>query len=128
MRFRADGAFRQRVALKILGRSSVERQFAFAQERGWRDLNFVQTVGDDYARDIGALHDDGSEWAALLVFKRDGEEVRLFWSSAMSMEMADAAGKSADFARELEPNRLRWFDAGKRKGRDLVAVTALSYT
>lgn len=40
---------KQRVALKILGRSPVERQLAFAQERGWRDLDFVQTVGDDYA-------------------------------------------------------------------------------
>ena len=59
---------KQRVALKILGRSSVERQFAFAQERGWRDLNFVQTVGDDYAKDLGILTPDGAESAALVVW------------------------------------------------------------
>jgi hypothetical protein len=29
---------KQREALKILGRSTVERQYAFAQERGWRGL------------------------------------------------------------------------------------------
>jgi predicted dithiol-disulfide oxidoreductase (DUF899 family) len=80
---------KQRVAFKILGRSSVERQFAFAQERGWRDLNFVQTVGDDYANDLGILKADGSESPALLVFQRDADEVRLFWASEMSMEMAD---------------------------------------
>ena len=80
---------KQRVALKILGRSPVERQYAFAQERGWRDLNFVQTVGDDYATDLGVLHADGSEYPALVVFKRDGEKVRLFWASEMSREMAD---------------------------------------
>lgn len=80
---------KQRVALKILGRSSVERQFAFAQERGWRDLNFVQTVGEDYANDLGILKPDGSESPALVVFKRDGEQVRLFWASEMTMEMAD---------------------------------------
>jgi predicted dithiol-disulfide oxidoreductase (DUF899 family) len=80
---------KQRVALKILGRSSVERQVAFAQERGWRDLNFVQTVGDDYAHDLGILKADGSESPALLVFKRDADQVRLFWGSEMSMEMAD---------------------------------------
>ena len=80
---------KQRVALKILGRSSVERQFAFAQERGWRDLNFVQTVGDDYARDIGVLMPDGSEYPALIVFRRDGDRVRLFWASEMTREMAD---------------------------------------
>jgi len=80
---------KQRVALKIFGRSPVERQYAFAQERGWRDLNFVQTLGDDYARDLGLLNPDGSENPALVVFKRDGEQVRLFWSSAMTREMAD---------------------------------------
>jgi predicted dithiol-disulfide oxidoreductase (DUF899 family) len=80
---------KQRVALKILGRSSVERQFAFAQERGWRDLNFVQTVGDDYANDLGILKPDGSESPALVVFKRDGDQIRLFWASEMTLEMAD---------------------------------------
>ncbi|MBW8845290.1 MAG: DUF899 family protein [Burkholderiales bacterium] len=80
---------KQRVALKILGRSPVERQYAFAQERGWRDLNFVQTVGDDYAKDLGLLNPDGSENPALVVFKRDGQDVRLFWASEMRREMAD---------------------------------------
>lgn len=80
---------KQRVALKVFGRSSVERQFAFAQERGWRDLNFVQTVGDDYATDLGLLQPDGSEYPALTVFQRDGDSVRLFWASEMTREMAD---------------------------------------
>ena len=80
---------KQHVALKVLGRSPVERQNAFAQERGWRDLNFVQTVGDDYAKDIGILKPDGSEWAAFTVFRRDGDKVRLFWASEMTDEMAD---------------------------------------
>ncbi|MGA0569856.1 DUF899 family protein [Variovorax sp. VNK109] len=80
---------KQRVALKILGRSSVERQFAFAQERGWRDLEFVQTVGDDYANDLGVLQPDGSEYPALTVFRRDGDKVRLFWASEMTKDMAD---------------------------------------
>lgn len=80
---------KQRVALKVLGRSPVERQLAFAQERGWRDLNFVQTVGDDYAQDLGILQPDGSEYAALTVFQRDGDQVRLFWASEMTREMAD---------------------------------------
>ncbi|CAN7565151.1 DUF899 family protein [Phenylobacterium sp. LjRoot164] len=79
----------QRVALKIFGRSPVERQLAFAQERGWRDLDFVQTVGDDYGRDLGLLNEDGSENPALVVFRRDGDQVRLFWASEMTLAMAD---------------------------------------
>jgi len=80
---------KQRVALKILGRSPVERQLAFAVERGWRNLDFVQTVGDDYADDLGLIAADESERPALTVFKRDGDKVRLFWASEMNEKMAD---------------------------------------
>lgn len=80
---------KQRVALKILGRSTVERQLAFAMERGWRDLDFVQTVGDAYARDLGLLNRDGTENPALVVYRKSGATVRLFWSSEMSRAMAD---------------------------------------
>lgn len=80
---------KQRIAFKILGRSPVERQLAFAQERGWRDLDFVQTVGDDYARDLGLINPDGAENPALVVFRRDDDTVRLFWASEMTFDMAD---------------------------------------
>jgi predicted dithiol-disulfide oxidoreductase (DUF899 family) len=70
----------QRVAFAILGRSPVERQLAFARERGWRNLKFFCTVGDDFARDYRALAPDGSEWPALDVWvKRDGR-IHHFWA------------------------------------------------
>lgn len=78
----------QRVALAILGRSPVERQLAVARERGWTHLKFYQTVGDDFARDYRALTDDG-EGAAVLVWKRDGDRVRLFWAAEGGSETAD---------------------------------------
>ena len=74
---------------EVLGRSSVDRQFAFAQERGWRDLNFIQTIGDEYANDLKLIDENGFEWPALVVYRRDGDQVRLFWASEMSKEMAD---------------------------------------
>ena len=81
---------KQRVALKILGRSPVARQLAFAQERGWRDLDFVQTVGDDYAqRHRRAEMPTARNGRRSIVFKRDGDKVRLFWASEMTPEMAD---------------------------------------
>ena len=79
----------QRVSLKILGRSPVERQIAFAQERGWQHLDFVQTASDDYANDLNLLNRDGTENPALVVYHREGNTVRLFWSSAMKLAMAD---------------------------------------
>ena len=74
---------KQRVALKILGRSPVERQLAFARERGWRYLKFYATVGDDFARDYRGLAPDGSEWPALDVWVRREGRVRHFWGSEL---------------------------------------------
>jgi predicted dithiol-disulfide oxidoreductase (DUF899 family) len=78
----------QRVSIAILGRSPVERQLAFARERGWRNLKFFQ-AGDDFARDYRGLAPDGSEWGALNVWvKRDGV-VRHFWGEEIGFDMAD---------------------------------------
>ena len=80
----------QRVALVALGRSTVERQLAFARERGWRHLQFAQTVGDDYALDFGGLDPEkGWENPVLAVFRKDPDEtVRLFWKGEMTGAMA----------------------------------------
>ena len=73
-----------------------------ARERGWQHLDFVQTVGDDYARDLGILTPEGDEWPALVVYRRDGDKVRLFWAGEMSGEMADP-GQDPRGAPELAP-------------------------
>ncbi|MDB5713769.1 MAG: hypothetical protein JWO15_1166 [Sphingomonadales bacterium] len=80
---------KQRVALRVFGRSPVERQRAFALERGWNNLDFVQTVGDSYANDLGLINEDGSENPSLVIFQRDDAGVRLFWMSGMRQKMAD---------------------------------------
>ena len=73
----------QRVAFAVIGRSPVERQLAFASERGWRNLKFYATVGDDFARDYRGLAPDGNEWPALDVWvKRDGR-MRHFWGAEL---------------------------------------------
>jgi predicted dithiol-disulfide oxidoreductase (DUF899 family) len=73
----------QRVALAVIGRSPVERQLAFARERGWRNLKFYTTVGDEFARDYRGLAPDGSEWPALDVWVRRDGRVRHFWGSEL---------------------------------------------
>lgn len=73
----------QRVAFAVLGRSPVERQLAVARERGWRNLKFYATVGDDFARDYRGLAADGSEWPALDVWVKHDGQVRHFWASEL---------------------------------------------
>lgn len=103
----------QRVALAIIGRSPVERQLAFARERGWTHLEFYQTVGDDFARDYRALA-DGEEGAAVLVWKRDGNKVRLFWAAEGGFETADP-GFDPHLAPDPTPlwNVLDWTPEGR---------------
>jgi predicted dithiol-disulfide oxidoreductase (DUF899 family) len=79
----------QRVAMAIIGRSPVSRQLEFARERGWNNLTFYQTIGDDFARDYRGLAEDGSEWAIVAVWKREGDKVRLFWAAEGGPETAD---------------------------------------
>ena len=103
----------QRVALAIIGRSPVERQLAFARERGWTHLSFYQTVGDDFAIDYRALV-DGDEGAAVLVWKRDGDKVRLFWAAEGGDETADP-GFDPHLAPDPTPlwNILDWTPEGR---------------
>lgn len=103
----------QRLALAIVGRSPVARQLAVARERGWRNLNFYQTVGDDFPRDYGALNGD-DEGAAVLVWKRDGDAVRLFWAAEGGSETVDP-GFDPHLAPDPTPlwNILDWTPAGR---------------
>jgi len=73
----------QRVAFAVFGRSPVSRQLAFARERGWRNLKFYQTLGDDFARDYRGLAPDGSEMPAFDVWVKDGKKARHFWGSEL---------------------------------------------
>ena len=103
----------QRLAIAILGRSPVARQLAFARERGWRNLKFYQTIGDDYARDTHALSDEG-EGASVVVWRRRGDEVRLFWAAEGGAETADP-GFDPHLAPDPTPlwNVLDWTPEGR---------------
>ena len=103
----------QRVAVAIIGRSPVERQLAFARERGWTHLDFYQTVGDDFARDYHGLV-DGEEWPIVAVWKREGDTVRLFWAAEGGPETADP-GFDPHLAPDPTPlwNILDWTPEGR---------------
>jgi predicted dithiol-disulfide oxidoreductase (DUF899 family) len=73
----------QRIAIAVIGRSPVARQLAYARERGWTNLKFYETVGDDFARDYRGLAPDGSEWPALDIWVRRDGLVRHFWGAEL---------------------------------------------
>ena len=105
----------QRLGIAIVGRSPVARQLAFARERGWRNLKFYQTIGDDYGRDTHALSEEG-EGASVVVWRREGGAVRLFWAAEGGAETADP-GFDASVVVDPTPlwNVLDWTPEGRGK-------------
>ena len=81
---------RQRTAYKVASRSPVARMQDFAAERGWRNTEFVQTVGDAFIADLAGLDgSDGYDVPALAVYQRDGDRVRYFYIGEMPAGAAD---------------------------------------
>ena len=103
----------QRLALAIIGRSPVERQLAFARERGWRNLKFYQTIDDQFVRDTHWVV-DGEEGAGVLVWTRDGDAIRLFWAAEGGGETSDP-GFDPHLAPDPTPlwNLLDWTPEGR---------------
>ena len=73
----------QRVAFAVIGRSPVARQLAYARERGWRNLTFFESIGDDFAHDYRGLTPGGDEMPALDVWVKRNGKVHHFWGSEM---------------------------------------------
>lgn len=73
----------QRVAIAVIGRSPVERQLAFARQRGWSHLKFYQSLGDEFAHDYRALDEQDGEWPALDVWVRKDGRVHHFWGQEL---------------------------------------------
>lgn len=105
----------QRLGLAIIGRSPVERQLAFARERGWTHLKFYQAIDEEFVRDTRWLV-DGEEWAHVIVWKRDGETIRLFWAADGGFETADP-GFDPHLAPDPTPlwNVIDWTPEGRGK-------------
>ncbi len=75
----------QRVNLAVAGKAPIERILTFAAERGWRRLRLLSTAGTTYNRDYLAEAPDGEQQPMLNVFHRDGETIRHFWASELSV-------------------------------------------
>lgn len=103
----------QRLSLAIIGRSPVARQLAFARERGWQNLKFYQAIDDDFVRDTHWMA-DGEEGAVVIMWRRDGDKVRLFWAAEGGPETADP-GFDPHLAPDPTPlwNVIDWTPTGR---------------
>jgi len=95
-----DRNLRERVALAITARSSIERLLEFKKERGWQNLQIYSDTKGDYTRAYVSV--DDRDVPGLSVFTRSDGTVRHFWSGEMSGEMADP-GQDPRGAPDVDP-------------------------
>lgn len=73
----------QRVSLAVVAKSPAARIRAWAEERGWRNLELLSSAGNDYNRDYVSERPDGAQIPACTVFTKTPDGVRHFWSAEL---------------------------------------------
>ncbi|MDP9240623.1 MAG: DUF899 family protein [Actinomycetota bacterium] len=79
----AAGHVAQRVNLAVVGKTPVPHMLTFAEERGWRRLRLLSSLGNTYNHDYHGESNDGHQRPMLNVFHRDGGTIRHFWGSEL---------------------------------------------
>jgi predicted dithiol-disulfide oxidoreductase (DUF899 family) len=92
----------QRVNLAVVAKSQWPRLQAFAQERGWRRLRLLSSVGNTYNRDYLAETAEGAQRPMLNVFHRQGTQIRHFWGSELLFAPTDP-GQDPRHVGTIEP-------------------------
>jgi predicted dithiol-disulfide oxidoreductase (DUF899 family) len=86
----------------VIAKAPLDRLIAFAKERGWRHLRLLSAAGNSFKRDYHAETPEGFQMPMITVFRRQGDEIRHFWSSEMLYAPTDS-GKDPRHTGTLEP-------------------------
>lgn len=78
---------RQRVAVAVIARSSIERLLQWKIDRGWKQMPFYSDMDGDFTRDYVSAED--ADMPGYTVFTRKDGVIRHFWSEEISFDMAD---------------------------------------
>lgn len=91
---------RERVAMAVTGRSSVERLLEYQRQRGFEFLRFFSDASGDYTRTY--VNKDDADIPGFSVFTKKEGVVRHFYSGEMSGAMADP-GQDPRGAPDMDP-------------------------
>ncbi|MCR5878366.1 DUF899 family protein [Phenylobacterium sp. J367] len=80
----------QQASLVFIARAPMAKLKAWKRDRGWQHARLYRDLTDAYSIDWKGVSPDRTEdWAAINVFRKDGAEVRHFWSGEMGPESVD---------------------------------------
>ncbi|MBB5315957.1 DUF899 family protein [Tunturibacter empetritectus] len=73
----------------VIAKAPIERIATYARERGWKNLRLLSSAGNNFKRDYQAENSEGDQLPLMTVFHRDGDQIRLFWSSELMFAPTD---------------------------------------
>ena len=86
----------------VIAKTAFDRLNTFAKERGWKNIRLLSSAENSFKRDYHAETLDGDQLPLMMVFHRDGDAIRHFWSSEMMFAPADP-GQDPRHTGTLEP-------------------------
>jgi predicted dithiol-disulfide oxidoreductase (DUF899 family) len=100
-----DGAVEhvsQRLTIAVVGKAPQPVMQAFGDERGWRHLRLLSSLGTTYNRDYHGETEQGHQRPMLNVFHREGDVIRHFWGSEL-LYAATEPGQDTRHVGTIEP-------------------------
>lgn len=92
----------QRTNFVVFANAPLDRLIAFAEDRGWRNLRLLSSVGNSFKHDYHGETEEGHQMPMITVFHRDGDAIRHFWSSEI-FYLDPEPGQDPRHAGTLEP-------------------------
>ncbi len=92
----------QHVDLVVSAKAPLSRVLSFAEERRWRRLRLVSSLGNTFSRDYLGETDEGDQRPMLNVFRREGDTIRHFWGSELLYAPTDP-GQDPRHVGTIEP-------------------------
>jgi predicted dithiol-disulfide oxidoreductase (DUF899 family) len=86
----------------VAAKSPLPAILAVAEQRGWRSLRLISSLGNAYNRDYHGETAEGHQRPMLNVFQRDGEAIRHFWASELFFAPTDP-GQDPRHVGTIEP-------------------------
>ena len=73
----------------VIAKAPIDRIVTYARERGWSNLRLLSAANNNFKRDYHAESPEGFQLPLITVFRRDGDQVRHFWTSEMLFAPSD---------------------------------------
>jgi len=79
-----------------VARAPIDQLMKLVEARGWHDIPWLSAANNDYPIDYHSEMPNGAQVPMCSVFRRDGSDIRHFWTSEMFFAPSDMHPRHVD--------------------------------